>query len=621
MRDHSMHINLHSFPRSHEQLTNAQAETIASSSDNVQLMLKALDVRKPSLVIELLSSGGFRDYTTQIPSAYMDRAKHLLGVVHNLPPFLSDEEEREAESKIDLMMAEVIIPLAAENHAVVLCDPCSGANCVLSASFLRMYSAMKAKWSGPPPFTVICVTTFMGEFYQNLDENAHWRTVRQESKTWRQRDAKLEEIFGFEHYLKEKGPGFNAADSQMYFDLDPRASCIIMADNIDPKLNTGNAKPITSLGRELVRYLSNSFPSIVIKTGFSGTPSYGAEDMTGLAIVSARAQAGTPVLGLDVRNRLPLSFAPGTDPKARRKALIEHAKTQISDWRAKLLEEKEGKPPLAETFEMCTLAFLNEALKGDGEASDSKKRKNKLTMVVPLHEAIRRAEDEESSVKEGDGSLPAATPTQIAELARWHTNGVFSDAWHVYKGGGGREEREARGDTVRSLFGDKRSIQEMLSRLLLGSHNFYNVNLNDMEVLQKKINQIVRLDRLPASNPFQGLLLLRDAWRDYDVATLLAGRYKMACKVLFALQLFIGWLVVIGAGAYADEISEGHNLHAVFALAVIFSMLVSLDGMLNPKVRWRQLRSSAMSLQSIIWQCTLYAISALRLRIQNKPMR
>ena len=43
-------------------------------------------------------------------------------------------------------------------------------------------------------------------------------------------------------------------------------------------------------------------------------------------------------------------------------------------------------------------------------------------------------------------------------------------------------------------------------------------------------------------------------------------------------------------------------MHAVFALAVVFSILVSLDGMMNPKARWRHLRSSAMSLHSIIWR-------------------
>ena len=58
---------------------------------------------------------------------------------------------------------------------------------------------------------------------------------------------------------------------------------------------------------------------------------------------------------------------------------------------------------------------------------------------------------------------------------------------------------------------------------------------------------------------------------------------RQTCKVIFALQLLVSWLVVVGAGAYADEMSDGYNMHAVFGLAVAFSVLVSLDGMLNPK--------------------------------------
>ena len=83
---------------------------------------------------------------------------------------------------------------------------------------------------------------------------------------------------------------------------------------------------------------------------------------------------------------------------------------------------------------------------------------------------------------------------------------------------------------------------------------------------------------------------------------LLAERYKFICKAIFALQLLVSFLVVIGSNCELDDLLNGHNVHAVFALAVLFSILVSLDGMLNPKARWRHLRSSAMALHSIIWR-------------------
>ena len=38
--------------------------------------------------------------------------------------------------------------------------------------------------------------------------------------------------------------------------------------------------------------------------------------------------------------------------------------------------------------------------------------------------------------------------------------------------------------------------------------------------------------------------MLRSAWRDYDVAMLLANRYKRVCKIAFFLQLLFGWASV-----------------------------------------------------------------------------
>ena len=54
---------------------------------------------------------------------------------------------------------------------------------------------------------------------------------------------------------------------------------------------------------------------------------------------------------------------------------------------------------------------------------------------------------------------------------------------------------------------------------------------------QRLVRQLVRLDRLPRENPLSGLRLLSDAWRDYDVAFLLAGRWKAATKALLLPQL------------------------------------------------------------------------------------
>ena len=64
----------------------------------------------------------------------------------------------------------------------------------------------------------------------------------------------------------------------------------------------------------------------------------------------------------------------------------------------------------------------------------------------------------------------------------------------------------------------------------------------------------------------------------------------------------LSWLIVVGSGLDSDLIGEWEQpvLHTVFAVSVAFSILVSLDGILNPKARWRALRNGAGSLESII---------------------
>jgi hypothetical protein len=84
-------------------LTNPQAELIASSSESVQKMLDALEVPKPSLVIEFLETWGFRGSTNLFYRLYYDDlTEGTAGMRHGVPPFLNSDDEAEAEAKIDM---------------------------------------------------------------------------------------------------------------------------------------------------------------------------------------------------------------------------------------------------------------------------------------------------------------------------------------------------------------------------------------------------------------------------------------------------------------------------------------------------------------------------------------
>ena len=57
------------------------------------------------------------------------------------------------------------------------------------------------------------------------------------------------------------------------------------------------------------------------------------------------------------------------------------------------------------------------------------------------------------------------------------------------------------------------------SSALLGSPNFHSVNLVSakQEDVKKLVAHLVRLDRLPAENPREGLELMQQLWDEHDV--------------------------------------------------------------------------------------------------------
>ena len=57
----------------------------------------------------------------------------------------------------------------------------------------------------------------------------------------------------------------------------------------------------------------------------------------------------------------------------------------------------------------------------------------------------------------------------------------------------------------------------------------------------------VQSDSLPKKNSLEGLLLLREAWSELDVANFLASKYKVQTKVLYFSQLLFAWLVVLSS--------------------------------------------------------------------------
>lgn len=102
-------------------------------------------------------------------------------------------------------------------------------------------------------------------------------------------------------------------------------------------------------------------------------------------------------------------------------------------------------------------------------------------------------------------------------------------------------------------------------------------------------------------NSLEGLRLLEEAWKEHDVCMHLADRYKLLGKILFAAEIVLSWVVVIIGSLRALNEKARWLHHALIALSLLASLLLSVDKWLMAKQRWRHLRGCASSVRSIIW--------------------
>ena len=191
-------------------LTLPQAALLSGSDSSLEKMMDALEIPctgpdAPKLVINLMWSLGF---SNQLNDTYPPtESGPYAGARRRKPPFLSPEEEAEAEERIDSFMTEVIIPLAARTKAIVIANAFA-CNCILGASFLRMVALQKAKWGATTPFWVVGMTDEMHRLYANPDMDSEWRRVKAQCRAWRLREPKLLEAMAGDQKVQAEWKSF-----------------------------------------------------------------------------------------------------------------------------------------------------------------------------------------------------------------------------------------------------------------------------------------------------------------------------------------------------------------------------------------------------------------------------
>ena len=269
-------------------LTNPQADSICSSSLTLRKMLEALEIDSPKLVINLICSPGLRaSLETNHNAATSDTIT---------PPFLNLDEEQMCLARLDQFMQDIILPLAASTHALILTSA-ETAVCALSNALSKSYKLQRAKWGAKPPFVILSVAEDLPRLYLNPDPEAYWRSLRRRSKSWKARDKAILETVHNYGYLGD----FPETSQYSKYDLDKDANAFLVVDQLTTSQQGFDAGPANTLRVEVLRFLVSTLPSLAVKTCHANKNEEG--NTSGYQICLDQANSGTKVLLLDMRKR------------------------------------------------------------------------------------------------------------------------------------------------------------------------------------------------------------------------------------------------------------------------------------------------------------------------------
>eukprot|EP00928_Gymnodinium_smaydae_P018142 TRINITY_DN16905_c0_g2_i1.p1 TRINITY_DN16905_c0_g2~~TRINITY_DN16905_c0_g2_i1.p1 ORF type:complete len:1211 (-),score=206.07 TRINITY_DN16905_c0_g2_i1:188-3775(-) len=566
-------------------------------------------------------------------------------------PWKNKRESLEADERLIMFMQNVIIPLAAETNAVVLCQG-HEPDCMLSMAFIKAYELKKHEWKGKPPFSVIGMSCMMKFLANGNQANKFWKKLQQNIKTWKAQDVKYNKLWK-EQYETDRA-----------VDLNPFLENYIVNDCLDSKATaTGSYnytdKPFLSFTNTLIHYWTSVVPGLSLVSGFQFSNR-----------VLLPLQGGSQVVFLDSRKRnyaeLEQRLRPPSDEAAD---VAKKAGEDSSVVKGTILECKEepdvlgcadtipdghaessspndlvqvaieahkkarGELVAAGTADFLvneTLAFFHKILK----ANEKKQLRDSGGVKRPIHTQVTEVRNRMAASADGKdedvSAMIAYQQRKIEEVARYVIEANFNDMFAVLPD---REEREKKGERMDEFLMEIRLEKIREAILMLSHRNMHSLNTGDVREAKRLIDSLVKVDRVPDEEPLDGLLLLSEAWDHYDMKMHLASWYKRFAKVVYILSLFLGLVAVtvtviqglatkdnnrlqLCAGLTTNlppECSDANSLGlqgmdrqtastTLFLISVCSSVLISIEGYQNSGQRWRQLRTAAQSLESTIWR-------------------
>ena len=257
-------------------LQNKEADLLAEMQDMEEKFLSSFRVSpRPKLVINLCMSKGFRDHLGMVRNFDVEFSA---GMKHGCPPFAESEQNDESkdniaendeskenefakevdvERKLERFMSEVVVPLAEQTNALILCSAIRGM-CALTQALTKVVAVNRQRWL-EIPFTIVYTTPMMLHLYCSSCGDKWWERLRDGCTRWKNRDASLKLARDKrERSLKDTDLGD--------FDLERLGQNFFLVDSLSDELSFSHNGPYNNLMTKLLGCFWTSFPVIAIKT-------------------------------------------------------------------------------------------------------------------------------------------------------------------------------------------------------------------------------------------------------------------------------------------------------------------------------------------------------------------
>eukprot|EP01043_Picozoa_sp_COSAG02_P019711 COSAG02_NODE_958_length_15648_cov_5.487620_13_plen_705_part_00 len=594
-------------------LTNMQARLFGA--ETVPKMLNVFEVSQASLVINLMDSGGYPvEYDTDagsetaVESEQGDVGLENYECPHNVfhpdfDSFASRSEATQATRRLSKFFKEVLLPLAAETNAIILCNACNGD--ILAATLTEVLPTFAAQFGGKVPFTVFGMLGALEVAWSTLEAPSTFAyEMAAKSKNWRHGFAKIEAAS-----VKDQG---NNRNTWYRTDVLPGLGNYITIESVFGVSSDqwhADRAPLQIFQNELLQSLASDLPTLCVRTG-------GSNQTTPLTANVELAGRDIPVLMLDPQSRPPfdVSIDPGNPAGSTRDGLVAAAIT------ANIVRHEElwalGR---VQSFDQHDLAFFFGVLHGDGSGATTLAGDSGSGETQTLYESLKVAEQLKAMDETRNFSqlqLERVIDHLVEMMAQSHFRALPVSQQ--------QELQEQDGFTPADHWSKKMETIWGTYYDLFKSHRIYGASLADLDHVKNVIDQIVKRDRLPPSNSLEAQQALRDAWNSIDVCVYNANWYKLLGKTTYILCLMLGLLVIVftvfkssidGEAtliACANDsavdtceavvTSEGSvAATAIFVTASVLTLVSGVENFYDPSRRWRELRSVAETLKSEIF--------------------